>query len=266
METYFENYYNKEEKKMRLKQRTLISILVAVILIFGVTSTLAADAGKVPKLDLTREQISKLGGVIEEFSAKALDIALKIDNKLQELEQDLKKEGRFDTKAKARAASRNVNKLVKDIASLYGDLLKMRVEYLLKAKDVFTDEQKTELLAALLDFDMDLPDDFSHYLEADLPSLGLDLTKEQNKKLLKYRADMDIKDIKLELEMDYKLLDLEEEIQAEKRDPQKVNKIIMEIVDIGTKVIDNRIDHILKAKDVLTVEQKKELLHMMLMM
>ncbi len=40
----------------------------------------------------------------------------------------------------------------------------------------------------------------------------------------------------------------------------------MEIVDIGTKLIDNQVAHILKAKDVLTVEQKKELLHMMLVM
>jgi hypothetical protein len=251
---------------MKSKQRMLISVLVAVILILGVPLTQTADAGKVPKLDLTREQISKLGTLIEEFSTKALDIAVKIDNKLMELKQDLKKEDRFDTKAKARAASRNVNKLVKDIASLYGDLLKTRVEYLLKAKDAFSDEQKAQLLAALLDFDMDLPDDFSHYLEVDLPSLGLDLTKQQNKLLLKYRAEMDIKDIKLELEMDYKLLDLEEEIQAEKRDPQKVNKIIMRIVNLGTKIIENRIDHILWAKDVLTVEQKKELLHMMMMM
>ena len=249
---------------MRLKQRMLISVLVAMLLILGVTSTQAADA-MAPKLDLTREQISKLGTLIEEFSTKALDIALKIDNKLLELKQELKKEDRFDTKAKARAGARRSNRLVKDISSLYGDLLKMRVEYLLKAKDVFTDEQKAELLAALLDFDMDLPDDFSHYLEADLPSMGLDLTKKQNKMLLKYQADMNIKDIKLELEMAYKLLDLEEEIQAEKRDPQKVNKIIMGIVDIGTKIIENRIDHILWAKDVLTVEQKKELLHMMMM-
>jgi hypothetical protein len=40
----------------------------------------------------------------------------------------------------------------------------------------------------------------------------------------------------------------------------------MRIVNIGTKIIDNRIDHILWAKDVLTVEQKKELLHTMMMM
>ena len=147
-----------------------------------------------------------------------------------ELEHDLNKEDRFDTKSKARTSARNVNKLVKNISSLHGDLLKLRVEYLLKAKDVFTDEQKAMLIGHLLDF------------------------------------DMDIKDIKLELDMDYMLLDLQDEILAVERNPEKINTIIMTIVDLGTKLIDNQVNHFLKSKDVLTVEQKKELLHIMLMM
>jgi hypothetical protein len=217
-------------------------------------------------MNLTKEQIVKLGTLIDDFSTKALDITSKIGNKYLELEHDLKREDRFDTKSKARTSVRNVNKMVKNISSLHGDLLKLRVEYLLKAKDVFTDEQKAMMIGHLLDFDMDMPDNFFYYVELDLPSMGLDLTKDQVKKLLKYRADMDIKDIKLELDMDYKLLDLQDEILAVERNPQKINTIIMTIVDLGTKLIDNKVNHFLKSKDVLTVEQKKELLHMMLMM
>ncbi len=251
---------------MRSKQRILIPVIVAVILFFGVTSTKAGEAGLVSKMNLTKEQIVKLGTLIDDFSTKALDITSKIGNKYLELEHDLKREDRFDTKSKARTSARNVNKMVKNISSLHGDLLKLRVEYLLKAKDVFTDEQKAMLIGHLLDFDMDMPDNFFYYVELNLPSMGLDLTKDQVKKLLKYRADMDIKDIKLELDMDYKLLDLQDEILAVERNPQKINTIIMTIVDLGTKLIDNQVNHFLKSKDVLTVEQKKELLHMMLMM
>ncbi len=251
---------------MRSKQSILIPVIVAAIFIFGVTSTRAGETNVVSNLNLTKEQIGKLGTLIEEFNTKQMDIGFKIDNKFLELGQDLKREDRFDTKSKARVSSRNVNKLVKNISSLFGDMLKLRVEYLLKAKDIFTDQQKAILIAHLLDFDMDMPDNFSYYLELDLPSLGLDLTKAQVKKLLKYRADMDIKGIKLELNINYKLLDLKDEILADDRKPQQINKIIMTIVDLGTKLIDNRVNHILKSKDVLTVEQKKELLHMMLMM
>jgi len=255
-----------EGKKMRSKQRILIPVIVAAIFIFGVTSTKAVEADLVSKMNLTKEQIVKLGTLIDDFSTKALDITSKIGNKYLELEHDLNKEDRFDTKSKARTSARNVNKLVKNISTLHGDLLNLRVEYLPKAKDVFTDEQKAMLIGHLLDFDMDMPDNFFYYVELDLPSMGLDLTKDQVKKLLKYRADMDIKDIKLELDMDYKLLDLQDEILAVERNPQKINTIIMSIVDLGTKLIDNQVNHFLKSKDVLTVEQKKELLHIMLMM
>ena len=72
---------------------------------------------------------------------------------------------------------------------------------------------------------------------------------------------MDIKDIKLELDMDYKLIDLHNEILAVERNPQKINTIIITIVDLGTKLIDNQVNYILKSKDLLTLEQKKELLH-----
>jgi hypothetical protein len=251
---------------MRSKQRILIPVIVAVIFIFGVTSTKAGEADLVSNMNLTKEQIVKLGTLIDDFSTKALDITSKIDNKYLELEHDLQREDRFDTKSKARTSARNVNKLVKNISSLYGDLLKLRVEYLLKAKDVFTDVQKAMLIEHLLDFDMDMPDNFSYYLEFDIPSMGLDLSKDQVKKLLKYRADMDIMDIKLELDMNNKFLDLQDEILAVERQPQKINTIIMTIADLSTKLIDNQVNYILKSKDVLTVEQKRELLHMMMMM
>ena len=183
-----------------------------------------------------------------------------------ELKQELKKEDRFDSKSKISAGARNVNKLVKNISSLYGELLKVKMEYLLKAKDIFTDRQKAMIFNALLDFDMDMTDDFSFYLEVNLPALGLDLTQDQVKKLLKYQENMETRNTKLELEIDYKLLDLQNEILSDERNPQKVNKIILAITNIGTKLIDNRVSYILKTKDVLTLEQKKELFHMMLLM
>ncbi|MBW1842159.1 MAG: hypothetical protein JRI75_10270 [Deltaproteobacteria bacterium] len=207
-----------------------------------------------------------MGTFVEEFNAKALDIATKIDTNFQELEQELKKKDRFDTRMKAWNGAQNSNKLVKNISSLYGDLLKLRVEYLLKSKDILTERQKAVLLGAMMDFDMDMPGDFSEYMGLDFTDMGLDLTKDQVKKILKYRADMEINDIKLDLEMDYKLLDLQDEINSMVRDTKKINKIIMDITNIGVKIMNNRVNQTLKAKDVLTVEQKKEVLHMLMMM
>ncbi|MBU0986519.1 MAG: hypothetical protein KKH68_04620, partial [Proteobacteria bacterium] len=75
-----------------------------------------------------------------------------------------------------------------------------------------------------------------------------------------------IRDLKLELEMNYKLLDLQDEMKATDQNPEKVNTIISVITDIGAKRIDNRVNYILNAKDVLTSDQKKQLLQMILMM
>ena len=244
-----------------------ISIIAAAILIFSnAASTAAGNTGPVSNMNLTKEQIKKLDTLIKELNAKQLEIVSKIDEKFLVIGQELKREDRFDTPFKARAGSRNFNELVQNISVLYGDLLKLRVKYILKAKDILNDRQKSRLISALLDFDIDTPDDFSYYLKLDLPSLMLDLTKDQIKKLLKYGADMDIRDLKLELEMNYKLLDLQDEMKATDQNPEKVNTIISVITDIGAKRIDNRVNYILNAKDVLTSDQKKQLLQMILMM
>lgn len=244
-----------------------ISIIAAAILIFSnAASTAAGNTGPVSNMNLTKEQISKLDSLIKELNAKQLEIVSKIDEKFLVIGQELKSEDRFDTPFKARAGFRNFNELVQNISVLYGDLLKLRVKYILKAKDILNDRQKSRLISALLDFDIDTPDDFSYYLKLDLPSLMLDLTKDQIKKLLKYGVDMDIRDLKLELEMNYKLLDLQDEMKATDQNPEKVNNIILVITDIGAKRIDNRVNYILNAKDVLTSDQKKQLLQMILMM
>ena len=145
-------------------------------------------------------------------------------------------------------------------------ILKRKNPYLFKAKNILNDRQKSRLISALLDFDIDTPDDFSYYLKLDLPTLMLDLTKDQKKNLLKYRSDMDIKDLQLELAMNYKLLDLQDEMKSAKQNPKNVDEIIRDITDIGARLIDNRVNYILKAKDVLTLDQKKQLLQMILMM
>ena len=77
---------------------------------------------------------------------------------------------------------------------------------------------------------------------------------------------MEIRDIKHQLALAYRIIDLRAELLSPKRNPKTVNKHITAIVDIGTKIVDNKVGHILRAKDVLTVEQKMALLHMMLLM
>ncbi len=252
---------------MIYQRNIVISFVFATFLsFFCAASSTAGNAGPVPNMNLTKAQIKKLDTLIKALNTEQLQIVSKIDEKFSVIEQALKRENQFNTASKARAGSQNFAEQVKNICRYYGDLLRLRVKYILKAKDILNDRQKSRLISALLDFDIDTPDDFSYYLKLDLPTLMLDLTKAQKKNLLIFRADMDIRDIKLELEMNYKLLDLQEEMKATNQNPKSVDKIIADITGLGAKLIDNRVDYILKAQDVLTSDQRKQLLQMILMM
>ena len=249
------------------KKNIFISLIGTAILIFSyIAPATAGNASSVPNMNLTKEQIRELDTLIKELNAEQLEVVSKIDGKFRVIGQALKREDRLDNVSKTRSGSQNFSERVKDISALYGDLLKVRVKYILKAKNILNDRQKSRLISALLDFDIDTPDDFSYYLKLDLPTLMLDLTKDQKKNLLKYRSDMDIKDLQLELAMNYKLLDLQDEMKSAKQNPKNVDEIIRDITDIGARLIDNRVNYILKAKDVLTLDQKKQLLQMILMM
>ena len=251
---------------MQTRKNLLIAFITSLALFLGTNTALAKNTDFVSDLNLSKEQIGKLGKIVETFSAKELELSAKIDDTRMALAQELRKADRWDSEAKNKASAKIVNRQIKTLATLGGDMLKLRVAYFLKAKDVFTEEQRVIILGKLTEFHMDLPDSFSYYLDLDLHALDLDLTDAQVKKLLQYRADMEIRNIKHELALDYKLLDLRAELLSPERNPKKVNKLITAIADIGTKIVDNKVAHILRAKDVLTVEQKMALFHMMLLM
>ena len=103
-------------------------------------------------------------------------------------------------------------------------------------------------------------------VEGDLFSLDIGLKIEQVREILRYRADMDKKAIDINYKIDMQLIDLQVEMFEEKRDSAKINNIVLNITDLGTQLMDNRVVHFLEAKDVLTIQQKKALLHIISMM
>ncbi|MFC1763858.1 hypothetical protein ACFL6U_17510 [Planctomycetota bacterium] len=48
--------------------------------------------------------------------------------------------------------------------------------------------------------------------------------------------------------------------------PDKANKLITSITELATQQLDNLTDHFLKTKDVLTLDQKRQVSHMLMMM
>ena len=222
------------------------------------------DEGPVGSLMLTTQQINALGTILTEYTDKQFDIMSKIDIKLSELRTEMRKEDRF-SRVKEKMSSRRANKIVRDITSLYGQMLKTRVEYLLKAKNILTMAQKEKLLAELEFFDDTYEDYLPEEFDIDLLVIPLDLTKDQVKKILSHQTKTAISELKINLDIEYQLLDLQEELEKDEVDAQKVDAIILKITDLGTKLMDARVNGMLKSKDVLNATQKKILLHSMMM-
>ncbi len=237
------------------------------ILAISASFAYGADESRIPgsNLKLTDKQITALQGVFGEYTNKNLELQAQIERKFADLRLELRRKDRFENRFKEFDSVYKANTLVKEISKLYGETLKTRVKYLLMAKDVLSQEQRERLFARLLEFDFDMPDEIFVIVEGDLFSLDIGLEIDQVKKILRYRADMEKKVIDIDYKIDMQLIDLQVEMFKDKRDSEKINKIVLTITDLGTELMDNRVVHFLKAKDVLTVPQKKALLHILMM-
>ncbi len=252
---------------MKQKVKSVFFCLLAILLI-GTSFSYGSDEYRIPALNLklTDSQIAALQGVFDEFMSKKLELLAQIERKFTDLRLELRRKDRFESRFKAFDSVYKANTLVKEISKLYGETLKTRVKYLLKAKDVLSQAQRETLFARLLEFDFDMPDEIFVIIEGDLFLLDIGLEIDQVKKIMRYRADMEKKAIDINYKIDMHLIDLQVEMLKDERDSDKINRTVLAITDLGTQLMDNRVVHFLKAKDVLSIAQKKALLHIISLM
>ncbi len=216
--------------------------------------------------DPSPEQMSTLQGIFDEFSVVQLKLRSEVDVKFAELKLEFMQKDRFETKTKEQASVSRVNKLVKDISLLFGDSFQNNVSYYLKAKDVLTQKQCISAVGNLSNFNFRIPNDLFGQVENQLLSLDLDLSRDQVKKILKNRAKMAKKEIDLDLKRRLNLINLQTEMVKMPCDNEIVNKTVLKITVLGSKQMTNRVVHFIKAKDMLTIDQKDKLFQAMLMM
>ena len=211
---------------------------------------------------LSQEQETKLLEVGQGFSQQATVFEGLMKNKLIELAIELKREGRLDSEEAAAEASKKVNSIMTDLSGLYGEFIKTKVQFVLKAKNTLTDEQKILLLSQLTP-SASMPYETIEYLQPEIFDLPLNLSIDQEKKLIALEAALLIKEVELERDVELILLDLEAILFSGEAQPEKVDPLVMGLADLAAKEIDNRVSYFLKAKDVLTLDQKRLLGHMM---
>lgn len=212
--------------------------------------------------DLSIEQQGELLGIGVQYAQKASLYEGMIQGKVIELGLELAREGRLGSEQAATVSSGNVNAILKNIAGLYGEFVKSRVAFMLEAKNVLTVEQRLHLLAnlepaSLIDFEE------IEFLQPGIFDLPISLNLDQRKKLIGLEADLLVKEVKLERDIELVLLDLEGIFMSDTIDPAKVDKQVMKLADLAADAIEARVNYMLGAKDVLTLDQKRMLAYLL---
>ena len=246
------------------KNHIIITLVAATCILLAAGSSVWAEQNTQMNLNLTPDQIKALETVENDLSEKQFNITSDIERTLLELKLEFQREDRFATDAKVAESARRTNKLIKKLTALYGDMLKLEVAYVLKAKDVLTREQRRQMIESL-DFDMEAPGGWMQNQRIEVLAMALELSDDQLKQILGYRTQVQKKEAKIEQKIESLLQDLEDELSKDAVDDKKVNKIILSLTDLGVDLLSNRVEHRLKAKDVLTVAQKKKLFHALFM-
>jgi len=215
-------------------------------------------SGSVHAAQFTPEQQTTLQNLDDKFVQKSAALEAKLDAQISALGTELTREGRLGSGEAAATSVKQANAIVKEIGALAGQSVQLHVEFLLKAKNVLTMEQKLHLLEQLGEEAVPVREEIL-FLETEIIELPVELTLKQRRKLIEMDAVMQSDEIRAERDAKLILLDLETALLAEPIDPVSVDKLMTKLGDLAAKVINFRVDYFLKAKDVLTLEQKQAL-------
>ena len=212
--------------------------------------------------ELSQGQQDELMAVGIGFAQRGAQLEGAISGRLTELAMELQREGRLDSQEAAAESSKRVNAILKDVGGLYGEFIKTKVEFLLAAKNVLTLEQKLHLLSQLNPQEA-LPYETIEYMQPDIFDLPINLNLDQRKQLVGLEAALMVKEIELERDVELVLLDLEAALLSGECSPKLVDPLVRGLANLAAKEVDNRVNYFLKAKDVLTLDQKRLLTYMM---
>lgn len=212
--------------------------------------------------ELSQEQQGELMTIGAGFAQRGAQFEGAITGRLTELAMELRREGRLDSQEAAAESSKRVNAILKDVSGLYGEFIKTKVEFVLAAKNVLTLEQKLHLLSQI-NPQAALPYETIEYMQPDIFDLPINLNLDQRKQLVALEAALMVREIELERDVELVLLDLEVVLLSGEARPEMVDPLVMNLASLAAGEIDNRVDFFLKAKDVLTLDQKRLLVFLM---
>ena len=230
--------------------------------IAGIVVAVLATTGAVRAQELSGEQSKQLATIGTEYSKEASQIEDQMQQKLDELGTELSRPGRLETPKAAKESAKHVDAILDDLGDLYGEYIKTKVKFLLEAKNVLTREQKL-LLLSQMDPQQVIPLDSNDYMQPNIADLPLNLSIDQRKQLVSLKAELLEKEVELGRDAALTLLDIEKELLSGEASPKKVDPLVMTLADLASKEVHNRVSFFLKAKDVLTLDQRQALLYLL---
>ncbi len=241
----------------------LIVLLASCSISYATTGQAADDVNEL--IDFSPEQIASLSEAMVSHSEKMEAIIENLESTFEELSIELLKDEGPDVPKNQRKNQKKIDKLIKQISSLTGEVLKAKADYFLKAKDVLTPEQR-EMLISDLEYRIDFFDSQSPFLfKLDDLSEILELNTDQIKSIIKLRTTMLTKELKLKKDAAFQVLDIKDALNSTEKEPAGIDANVMKIADIGAQFLNNKVNYVLKARNVLTEPQKQELRHLTLL-
>lgn len=229
-------------------------------LIFAVTAaTLVAGQASAQLNDAQSAELLKAS---QGFAQEVTIIEGLMENKLTELALELKREGRLATEDAAKQASKKSSAILSDLGKLYGEYIRAKVHFVIEAKNVLSNEQKMLLMSQMQPGDAAQYDSIS-FLQPEVFDLPLNLSLEQEKKLISLESELMKKEIEIETEAELILLDLRPILLGGVPQPEKVDPMIIKLAELAAEGVNNRVAYFNEAKDVLTLDQKRLLAHML---
>ena len=242
---------------MKIHYATIGIITLSTLLVSSGNAQLLSD-----ERQLSSEQQLELIKVGTVFSQQGAVLEETMKRKFAELIQELKREGRLDSEAAAKEGSDNVTKLLKEISELYGELIQNKVALFLKSKDVLTVAQRTHLLKKL-NPQASIPFESTAFMQPDIFDLPLNLDRDQRKKMIKLKADLMVKEVELERDVELVLVDIEAVLMSGTPQPGKADPLVKKLGSLAAKELDNRVNFVIKAKDVLSLDQRRMMAYLM---
>ena len=223
-------------------KKTLLLLMLIMVTCFAASSS-AQDAKRMSSpsgKDLSEAQLSQLEIWRNEMEEREFNIYNRSAQKLMDLKLVLRKLSYSSTIEAIKTKSPTILKFAEEIIALDGEMLVNRVEHILKIKKFLTEEKLKELILSV-NFELGVMDEHLYIEDLTLSADDLNLSREQAKKYLRNRYEMESKELGLYYSINDKIIDLQQQLFADQIDLSAIKPIISEITAFGNDMMDNRL-------------------------